>query len=204
MQKLTHKRQGITSIEYGIIATLIAIMLFVGTSYLGTNEKILFCKISSSIGTLSQTEMRSCYVADGVDNNYIDTSMGGNENVGDASNWASKDDSTESDSKSDTELANELAEAMNTLNAKDPIVGVYGLYNGYGNLITSYDQAEKTLSSSTRTSNTDWNDGRFAYTLGGDGTPYFEIATASGQIYYAERNGWSESVSLIQKSSNNN
>lgn len=195
---------GATAIEYALIMFLISMTIFIGISFMGFNTKTTFCKINDSIGGLSQQEKQDCYVAKGVDSSFVDSSLGGDESIMDASNWASRDDSTETDAKSDTAVANNLANLLSQLNGKDPIVGIYGLYDNSQNLVSTYNDAEQVLNSNTRTINNDWSDGRFAYTLGGNQHPYFEVATASGKVYYGQRNGWSENASLVEKGNPSN
>ena len=195
---------GNTAIEYALIIFLISMMIFTGISFMGFNVKTTFCKINDKIGVLSKQNKQDCYVAKGVDSNFVDSSLGGDESIINASNWASRDDATETDAQSDTAVANNLAHLLSRLNEKDPVIGIYGLYDNSQNLVSTYNDAEQVLNSNTRTINNDWSDGRFAYTLGGNQHPYFEVATASGKVYYGQRNGWSENASLVEKGNPSN
>lgn len=49
VQAFWHDEEGATAIEYGLIAALIAVMIIVGASTLGTNLNDLFKKIANCL-----------------------------------------------------------------------------------------------------------------------------------------------------------
>lgn len=49
MKKIIKKRRGVTTIEYGILAALIAIVTIIAIKKIGNNNDKIYCTISSSI-----------------------------------------------------------------------------------------------------------------------------------------------------------
>ncbi|GAB3591377.1 Flp family type IVb pilin [Acetobacter peroxydans] len=198
LQRIKEK-SGTTAIEYAILALLISTGIMTTVSLVGFNVEKTFCTIST---VLNGGESANCGIPKNVDMSYVDPSLGGTSNKGHSSNFASEATPTylAEDVNKDLTIANNLSMALQSLNAKDPIVGVYGLYDGNQNLVSTYQDAVNTLGYTTKTDNNSWEDGRFAYTLGGDGAPYFQVATASGAVYNAQRIDWTTGSELVDVS----
>jgi pilus assembly protein Flp/PilA len=49
MKQFWHDEEGVTAIEYGLIAALIAIVLVVGLTAAGTNLNLLFSRIAACV-----------------------------------------------------------------------------------------------------------------------------------------------------------
>ena len=196
LQRIKEKA-GTTAIEYAILALLISTGIMTTLSLMSFNVEKTFCTISTVLGG---GQSASCGIPKNVDMSYVDPSLGGTANTGHSSNFASEDTPTAPYATADSTVANNLSMALQSLNEKDPIVGVYGLYDGYQNLVSTYQDAVNTLGYTTRTDNNSWDDGRFAYTLGGDGAPYFQVATASGAVYNAQRIDWTTGAELVDVS----
>jgi pilus assembly protein Flp/PilA len=49
LQKFSRNEEGVTAIEYGLIAALVAVVIIVGATLLGTNLNALFTSIAGSV-----------------------------------------------------------------------------------------------------------------------------------------------------------
>lgn len=171
------KRRGITSIEYGIIAALIAISTLATTTLLGEKVTNNYCGITSQLQTVVNTIGESgaqCAsnknYGKGITNGY---QSGGGDSCGTiclAPNVTSLD-----------------ANIIYAINQMSPIVRYYGLYNEDGTPVTTLDEAIKDKNVINKTT----GDG-----MGTDGitTPNgsqysLEVQTANGHsygIFYAQ------------------
>ncbi|NMG43067.1 Flp family type IVb pilin [Aromatoleum toluvorans] len=55
LKQFIRDEEGVTAIEYGLLAALIAVAIILGASTLGTNLNTLFNKIATCISTPSST-----------------------------------------------------------------------------------------------------------------------------------------------------
>ncbi len=53
IQQFAHDEDGVTAIEYGLLAALIAVAIIVGAGLLGTNLNSLFNKLGVKIGAIA-------------------------------------------------------------------------------------------------------------------------------------------------------
>jgi pilus assembly protein Flp/PilA len=53
VQKFCHDEDGVTAIEYGLLAALIAVAIIVGAQLLGTNLDALFTAIAGRVATVT-------------------------------------------------------------------------------------------------------------------------------------------------------
>lgn len=51
IQKFIHEEDGVTAIEYGLIAALIAVAIVVGANLLGTNLNGIFTRLAACMAT---------------------------------------------------------------------------------------------------------------------------------------------------------
>ena len=52
VQRFAHDEEGVTAIEYGLLAALIAVAIIVGAGLLGTNLNGLFDKIATKVAAV--------------------------------------------------------------------------------------------------------------------------------------------------------
>lgn len=117
---------GATSIEYGLIAALIVILLIIALSNVGTNTNKIFCNVSSALSMPSS----SCLgISDKVSKGFLPPSMGGDGSEYTAENYYVGGDE------------NTFMAELSALNKTDPITGIYGMYDDKGNYISSYQDA---------------------------------------------------------------
>jgi pilus assembly protein Flp/PilA len=53
IQQFIRDEEGVTAIEYGLLAALIAVLIIAGATALGTNLGLLFTALATKIGTLT-------------------------------------------------------------------------------------------------------------------------------------------------------
>ena len=51
VQALAHEEEGVTAIEYGLIAALIAVVIIVGATAVGVNLNALFSTVATAVTT---------------------------------------------------------------------------------------------------------------------------------------------------------
>ena len=52
-RRFLRDEEGVTAIEYGLIAALIAVVIIVAVTSLGTNLKTVFCTVGKALGTVT-------------------------------------------------------------------------------------------------------------------------------------------------------
>jgi Flp pilus assembly pilin Flp len=163
---------GATAIEYGILSALIAVTTIIALQSTGTNLGTTYCVIandlsqavgagstasgcsatsssssssssssadssgssSSSADSSSNNSELASLEAEGISADYIDSSLGGNADISKVSGGL-------------TLPASNFNDLLSSLNAKDEITGIYGLYRynkGAYSPLSSYDDLENS------------------------------------------------------------
>ena len=54
-RRFLRDEEGVTAIEYGLIAALIAVVIIIAVTAIGVNLKTVFCTIATALGTAAPT-----------------------------------------------------------------------------------------------------------------------------------------------------
>lgn len=131
MRKKMLNNFGATSIEYGVLASAIALTALTGITLLSPNLNNIFCKVDSYLsddttmcslsglanGVGAKSNVISSGPASGVNAYFVDKSLGGQAQPAPL-NVATRTSA----------YTKNILNALNALNSQDPIVGIYGLY----------------------------------------------------------------------------
>lgn len=166
IKKFFHQEHGVSTIEYGIIAALIAVSAIGAATTLGSNNSQLYCTISRSLGSSATCGSNL------ADKSYRTPEQGGTLNKADTV------------AVGHIELPKLTLAVLESINAKDKITGIYGVYQD--NMEGNATNAISTLSDMEalgKESFPSWSttNGLNEDTPGGTGL--FQVVTASGQVY---------------------
>lgn len=168
------KRSGVTTIEYGILAALIAIVIIATITILGTKTNNLFCTIESKMISSTGTGTRECYKKE-IFGDLTPTyqSVYGQETCGDMCVGGA------------TSIDSNIIEAINN---QSPIISIKGLYNPDGSPATTIEEATNILNLPTDGESN--SDRGTEGTTEPDGNQYeAEFKTADGNSYGIFYNG---------------
>lgn len=182
-------RRGVTAISYGLIAAGISVAILVSTIVIGRNTSASLCKASASLSSsngCSQAFIASNGYPLGVNASFVDKLMGGKATYGDALNMMNDNlDNGVDYSNLDTSMPTLLA----NLNKKDPIVGMYGIYQSSSGVgpVTQYNDFQNFWTQAVASTNGSEPDEYISFSGNPSGTtgqsPLFQIQTQSGTVY---------------------
>ena len=137
MFKKIKDNRGATAIEYGLIASGIAVIIIGSIMTTGSNTKQTFCTIASAIsGSASDCSFSSSNDSGTVDPQFISEQDGG----------TGKKNAT----LNNAYFNSYIGQALSNLNSSDPIVGIYGLYNSSGKPVEAVSQYNSYLTNGTQ------------------------------------------------------
>ncbi|MCP1215081.1 Flp family type IVb pilin [Acetobacter orientalis] len=211
---------GATAIEYGLIASLVAVVAISGISAVGVNLKNTYCTISTHLGgsgncsgskSSSSTQGNSgVSLADGaslddlqkslsdkLDASFADTSIGGTASMDPDGPW----DLDWSGPWDPADYAGKLADSLQSINSSDPITNVLGLYNHQtSNPLSSYSDALNALKTAQAGGNRDNTPSDGEAFASAKGWPGLEVTTASGKVYTLYAPNGDTSVTVTEAS----
>lgn len=193
--------KGNTAIEYALIIFLVSLGMITALITCGVSIKYTFCVISSEI-TSGTTGDCNGSLSNTVNSNYLTSGEGGTGSIDSDNDNSSQDDSspyfaTGADGNTS------IQQILDQLNAKDPITGIYGVYDpNTGDALNTYQKMSDFLGKddNTHTDNdwknpsahlglTDYGEDITAYSSDYNTAEYghfFQIQTQSGATYYAD------------------
>ena len=190
---------GATAIEYGLIAGLIAVALLTVFSLVGGNLSNVYCNVSFGLGEkscngttnpadLSLADKLQSSMTDKLDLSYLDASQGGTAVPYSGNHWFP---STTGNGYFRDEAFTNMTNALESLNSKDPITNVFGLFdtsngkpvNDYNSVLNYFHTTQTGLTGVTGKST---SGGCCLYGQGLDSSGQLgevEVTTQSGKVY---------------------
>ena len=171
--KFVQKEHGISMIEYGVIAALIAVAGISATTTLGNNNSAMYCTISRNLGSDATCGSKL------ASKDFLTAAQGGTLNTeNNAQQWHS-------------EIPGLTLSILNDINAKDKIASVYGIFTNDPDSgepmkeLTNLSSITALLSQADphTYSTPDWSTVNDLSSSANGGAPLFQVVTESGQVY---------------------